>query len=206
MSAIATFRIAVAALLYDTTNVIFTSTEIDEALRWALFEYSFKRPLIRTYDFTVVSSTKIHNLPADFITRHVIKVELWDSDPDAIYELAFYAYMTDEQWVIQTTDEVGTNEVLQISYSTVHQIDGLDSASGTTIPLVDEMILEIGAAGHAAQMRAMGTVESINMNSNVAATYRNLAIDYLARFNAGIIAQPGIAVASMDYPDTSMLF
>jgi hypothetical protein len=201
MSAIATYRIAVSTLLYDPSNVIFTTAEIDQALCWALLEYSYKRPLVRTYDYSVIGKTTIHTLPADFVTRQITMVELWDSDPEKIYELTAYCYIKDEQWVIETRSEMKTGDVLQISYSTVHQIDGLDSAAGTTIPLADETLLEIGAAGHAAQMRSAGTIESVNMNAGVNRDYRQISLDYLARFTVLLFPEPGAAIVLPDFPD-----
>ena len=161
MSAIASFRTAIFALLYDTPGVLYTSTEIDQALRWALSEYSLKRPIIRTYAYSVIGTTTVHPLPADFITRHITQVQLYDPDPDNIRDLTFYAYQKDEQWVIETREIRNTGDVLVISYSAVHQIDGLDSAAGTTIPAADETILQIGAAGHAMQILARTRIKDL---------------------------------------------
>jgi hypothetical protein len=206
MSAIASFRTAIALLLYDPSNLIFSTTETDQALRWALAEYSYKRPYLKTYDYSVLGTTSLHVMPADFLTRHVTKVELWNTSADKILNLPFYAYQVDEQWVIQTMADYKTGDVLQVTYSAVHQVDGLDSAAGTTLPLPDESIVQIGAAGQAASMRAMGTVESINMNANVVADYQKLADSYLARFRSMLTKEPGAAFALPEFPDTSMVF
>jgi hypothetical protein len=168
MSNLAAYRIGVLALLTDATNAIFSMNDIDQALRWALAEYSLRRPLIRTYMLSVDASTAVHILPADFITRQIVKVELYNSDWDSIVELAHYAYKRDEQWIIETQFGVDAGEVLQVSYSDVHLIDDLDSAAGTTVPDADETLLELGAAGHAALMRALDRIETINMNPDVA--------------------------------------
>jgi hypothetical protein len=201
MSAIAAYRIAILALLSDATNVIFSSDNVDQALRWALAEYSLRRPLVRTYQFTVDTSTGIHNLPADFITRHITKVELYNADPDAITECAFYAYIRDEQWVIETSREVAAGSVLQISYSAVHQVDGLDSAAGTTVPDADETLLETGAAGHAALMRSLDRIETINMNKDVVAMYKALGEQYLISFNQILTVRDGLIFSPIpDFP------
>jgi hypothetical protein len=152
MSAIAAYRTAILALVSDPALAHFTNDDCDTALRWALSEYSRKRPLIRTYMFTVVATTTLHSLPADFITRHITRVELYDADPDLIVPVPFYAYYRDEDWFIQTTNPVQAGKVLQISYSDIHQVDGLDGASGTTVPDADETLLQLGAAGHALLM------------------------------------------------------
>ena len=201
MTAIAAYRTAMLALLSDATNVIFSADNVDQALRWALAEYSLRRPLIRTYQFSVDSSTGIHNLPVDFITRHITKVELYNADPDAITECAFYAYIRDEQWVVETSREVAAGSVLQISYSVVHQVDGLDSAAGTTIPAADETLLQTGAAGRAALMRALDRIETINMNKGVVSEYRALADQYLRTFTDLLALRSGVVFSPIpDFP------
>lgn len=200
MSALAAFRTSILLLLSDASNAIFSANMVDQALRWALTEYSYHRPLLRTYDFTVDVSTKIHTLPADFVTRHISKVELWDATPDNMVEIPHYAWIRDEQWQIMTNYAIGAGEVLEITYSAIHTIDGLDSAAGTTVPEADEPILHIGAAGRAAQMRAVDTVESINMNPEVIRDYRLLASDFLARFAAMCNLDPGIYIGLPEYP------
>jgi hypothetical protein len=200
MTAIASFRTAILALLIDPNKTIFTNNDVDQALRWALLEYSSRRPLIRTYDFTVDATTGIHNLPADFITRHITKVELWAENSDDKLDLTYYAFYRDEGWMIQTQYQVEAGEILEISYSAVHQVDGLDSAAGTTVPLADEPLLHIGSAGHAAQMRSMSRVETINMDSNVVRDYRLMAADFLSQFTSGLFPEPGVRFASLDFP------
>lgn len=203
MSAIAAYRTAILALLMDASNAIFSTNDIDQALRWAMSEMSLKRPIIRTYMFTVIATTGIHIMPADFITRNVSRVELYDSDPDAITELNHHAELIDESWVIQTENEVQAGEVLQISYADVYQVDGLDSASGTTVPDQDETTLQVGAAGYAAQMRANDRIETINMNPKVSETYRLLGTTFLRRFYEFLFPSPGVEIASPSYPEMS---
>jgi len=207
MSAIAAYRTSVLALLCDASAAIFSTNDVDQSLRWALSEYSLRRPVIRTYSFDVDDTTSTFLLPADFITRQITKVELYDDDPDQVCELPFVANYYDEGWVIHSLDyEIAAGGVLTIYYSDVHQIDGLDSAAGTTIPAADETLLQTGAAGHAAQMHASSKVETINMNNDVVLLYRDLARDFLTSFNAGILKEPGIAVAAITFPDISMVF
>jgi hypothetical protein len=200
MSALAAFRTSILALLSDPSNAIFSMDSVDQSLRWALVEYSSRRPLIRTYQLSVDATTGIHTLPADFVTRHITKVELWNDDPDSIEDLVFYAYQRDEQWFVETQSEVSAGEVLQISYSATHTIDDLDSAAGTTVPLADEHLIQVGAAGRAAQMRALDRIETINMNKDVVQMYALLAADYLFFFAQFSTKEPGIFLVLPDFP------
>ena len=201
MSNLAAYRIAILALLTDAGNAIFSNDMVDQALRWALAEYSNRRPLIRTYQYSVDSTTGIHNLPTDFVTKHITKVELYDADPDSIIQLGFYAYKRDEQWIINTNYQVEAGEVLQVSYTDIHTVDNLDAAAGTTIPIEDEPILHIGAAGRAALLRSLDRVESINMNADTVKEYRQLAMEYIDRFFALTSPEAGVGVGSPEYPE-----
>jgi hypothetical protein len=202
MSAIASYRTQILALLFDPALAIFSNDNCDSALRVALLEYSARYPLIRTYQFMVDAATSIHNLPADFITRQIVDVELYDADPDLIKHVPYYAFYRDEGWIVQTVQgDIAAGEVLQISYSDIHQVDGLDAAAGTTVPDADETLLVVGAAGHAAQARAMGTVEIITMNKYVVRDYRLLASDYLTKFVQFLSRPPGVQFASLYYPE-----
>jgi hypothetical protein len=200
MSNLAAYRTAVLALLMDAAKVNFTDLDVDQALRWALAEYSNARPLIRTYQFSVLATTGEHELPSDFATRQIVNVQLWNSDADSVVDLEYYAYLLDEQWIIHTKYQVHAGEVLQISYSIVHEIDDLDAAAGTTVPDADETLLQIGAAGHAALMRSLNRVETINMNPEVVKAYRETAADYLARFAGLLHIYPGVSFGLPDFP------
>ena len=201
MSALAVFRTSVLALLSDASNAIFSNNDVDQALRWALSEFSARRPFIRTYQFTVDATTGVHFLPADFIARHITNVQLYDEDPDDIVDLAYYAYQCDEQWIVETNYEVNSGKVLQISYSAIHTIDNLDSAAGTTLAAADEPIIHVGASGRAAQMRALDRIETINMNPDVVKMYKLLAAEYLSSFAAFLTIDPGVRICLPDFPD-----
>jgi hypothetical protein len=200
MSAIATYRTAILALLTDAGLATFSNNDVDAALIWALSEYSLKRPLIRTYLFDVISTTTMHVMPTDLVTRHITKVELYDADPNSIIELVYYAFIRDEQWMISTKYPVETGEILQVSYSTIHTIDGLDSAAGTTVPDADEPLLQLGAAGHACLMRARNRIETINMNPEVVKAYREVAADFLSNFLGVLISDARAYVVLPDFP------
>ena len=200
MSDLTDFRTKVLNLLSDTGNAIFSNDNVDQALRWALSEFSFHRPLIRTYLFIVEATTRIHGLSTDFITRQITNVQLYNDDFNLIIDVPFYAYLRDESWVIETRDYISAGETLQISYSAIHTIDSLDSASGTTIVDADEPIIHIGAAGRAAQMRALDRIETINMNPQVAQLYRLLAGNYLTVFTRMTTKEDGVIFSLPDFP------
>jgi hypothetical protein len=94
-------------------------------------------------------------------------VELYAADIDDVRELTYYAFIKNEAWWVETIGEtIAAGEVLTVTYSHHHTIDGLDSAAGTTIPIEDEEILCIGAAGFAQLQRSSSQVEEVILNDD----------------------------------------
>jgi hypothetical protein len=186
MSALAAFRTAVLALLDDPTSARYSSAQIDQALRWALNEYATARPLINTYQLDSTGYALII-LPSDFTARYITKVELYNEDPDQVEELAHYAYLRDNGWALETIGRsLPVGEVLTITYATSHSIDDLDGAAGTTLPSEDEVIVQVGAAGYAAQMRASSRAESVNLQVGLSKQLLEVAGLLMAAFRAAI--------------------
>jgi hypothetical protein len=178
--AIAAVRTAVLALLDDVSSARFTSAQIDQAVRQALLDYTLYRPVVRTYEFET-DGYQTMPLPADFEAIRISKVELWDDDPKRIRKIKFHAYKVDEQWLLETVDETfEALEILTITYSAKHTVDGLDSAAGTTID--DDNLLCMGAAGYAAQSRATSRAESINMQAEVMIQLLTISSRYMTAF------------------------
>ncbi len=83
--AVADFRTLVQEILGDLPGQRFTSTQIDNGLRWALDEYSQRRPLVETY-IIAGQGDGVITMPSDFIARSIIRCQKWDADPDNYVE------------------------------------------------------------------------------------------------------------------------
>lgn len=200
MSAIAAYRTAVLQLLDDTALDRYTNNQVDQALLWALGEYSKVRPIMRTYSFTGLGTYRAE-LPADFVALHVTQVVMDDgTDPPTI--VPFKALYFDESWWLETIDRIlSTSDTVDITYDTYQTIDGLASASGTTVPEDDEWLISTGAAGRAAMIRAVSRSESINMQPEVQFHLLDTAKAFLQSFMDGLRADTDIQVIQMDDPD-----
>jgi hypothetical protein len=184
-----TWRSAILTLLDDSPAARFTSAQIDAAIRQALQQYNATRPLVRTYSVDGQDAYQIV-LPSDFAAEHITEVVLDnDSDPPTI--ITFYAFHKDEQWVIQTRNYlVSSSESILVTYTAPHTLDGLDGGAGTTIPLVDEYAVQIGAAGFALASRATSRTESINLQPEVAQQLLKLSEIYRDQFNKMTAPKP----------------
>jgi len=60
-----------------------------------------------------------------------------------------------------------SGDIIRIFYQTLHTVDGLNSATTTTIPLDMESPFVRGCAGYAAQARARATTEEVVIDNQV---------------------------------------
>lgn len=207
MSAIAAFRTAILALVDDASQTRFTTAQVDAALQWALAEYSKYRPLLKSYLLDTDGTCRLA-LP-DEISAAVLaisKVTLYNADPRQVVEVVYYAYKQDETWMIETLlTTFASGQYLTIEYAASQTVDGLASASGTTVPGYDEYLIQTGAAGHAAQMRAISRSETFNLNAEAVKFLRDMAKDYLAIFKDGLTPEnPAPVFADLTMPDAEV--
>jgi len=202
MSALATFRTRVLALLDDATQAYYSNDQVDAALRWALSTYTQYRPLLATYAFDVDGNSKFE-LPADFSAINITKVETYEIDVDDVREIVFYAFKKDEAWWIETRLETLTaGDTITITYSTTNTIDDLDSAAGTTIPAEDEHLVQVGAAGYALKARAASTAEEVNLNDDTTQRILQMADSHLAYFLITLAPAPQAGYPTLPAPPT----
>jgi hypothetical protein len=202
MTTLAAYRTKVLALLNDPSLERFTNDQVDAALTFAVEDYSRYRPLARTYAIDSTGEQRIV-LPADFNAFSVVRAE-WVNSGYLTDEIAFYTYMQDEQWILETNQvTVPVGEVLNLTYYCMHTIDTLGSATGTTIPDQDEDLVVLGAAGEAARSRAVSKVESNNLNPNEANFLMKLSQDMLKQFQI-ILGRPETGFQSASWADSSI--
>lgn len=188
------YRTRVLELLDDTASARYTTAQIDAALRSALVDYSVYRPIPRTYQADTTGD-RVIVLPSDFVARQITRVQLWSSDPNQMMDLIFIARQDDEQWSIEIKDAIYySGYYLTITYSDSHTIDGLDSATTTTID--DDNLICTGAAGYAAQSRAVSRAETINLQPAVTKQLTEMANNYLAQFRRQLPIPRGITMAA----------
>ena len=198
---LAQYRTRVSELLDDPTNARYTTAQIDTALRTALIDYSVIRPVKRTYQLDTTGAEVIA-LPADFAAMQITRIQLWNTNPNQMVDLAFFVRLVDEQWTIEIKDTCyPAGFVLTITYTARHTIDSLDSASGTTVD--DDNLLCLGAAGYAAQSRAVSRAESINMQPAVQKQLLDLSTRYFSQFYNRLPQSQPATGAAFDMPDLS---
>jgi hypothetical protein len=180
--AIAAFRTKVLALLDDPTPSRFTANQIDAAIRTALEMYSQFKPDVQTYNIDSNGEARFA-LPASLEATAIVNIEWVHTDPIYSHLIPYYAYLQDNQWVVETKGmTIPVGQQLLIEYNAMHYIDGLDAASGTSVPTADENLLSMGSAGYAAASRATSKDETNNLNPGEAEVLMKQSLFWLIEF------------------------
>ncbi len=203
---LATIRDRVELLLQDSSNDKYTTGLIDETIRQALTLYNEKLPL-RVLDTVTLSAAgrEIDVSSVDF--KQILRV-WWDydsSDPaHPPHWRSFEVWDDRDILYINDPDEPASGDVVRLWLEQDHTINGLESATATTIPTNHTHVLTWGAAGFAALSRALKVAELSNVNKWAERNLREWGesqvnkfldeLDKLARANAA--AQSGIIPAS----------
>jgi hypothetical protein len=129
--------------------------DIDEAIRWALGRYNEINPEIVIT--TVTLSADGREVDISGITDYHDIVRVWwdydSSDPEYPPKWRDFELWDGDILFIDAGSEPQSSDVVRIWYKRLRTINGLDSASTTTLPDQDNEIIIAGASGFAAQER-----------------------------------------------------
>ena len=187
MSDLTTFRARIAALLGDSSNVRYSTSLLDEALRVAIENYSQAFPRIKTAIHTATAGES-QNLTALTDLQHIIRIYYPYDSSDEVhqpYAYGYYYFWQDGAVRLDlfngpTIPEAGDSIV--IDYSAAHTLKDLDEAGTTTIPPQHYTAIVNGAAGEAAMARAQNMVEAYNQRSGQSKKLKDWAVGKLAAY------------------------
>jgi len=155
--------------LQDSGNTRWSTGDTDEAIRTAIAEYSQRQP----YETigTVALSAAGREIDISSLTG-LIRVQKvwWDYDSGSPgYPPNWRQF---EVWpgsilYIDDRSEPQNGDTVRVWYTKMHTLNGLDSASATTIPEEDVSTIVTGAAYHAARARAIELAESLTVDRDV---------------------------------------
>lgn len=167
MSNLVAIRDRVEQMLLDVSNAIFTTGVIDEGIRQALDQYNFVSPLMMESALTLpaagreISLTSLSNLlkVVDVWWPYDSSAESWPPNRVRGWRVYWDNALPLLFLDIYEGGQPQSGEKVRIWYSARHTIDGLDSATATTIPGQHESLIVLGAAGHAAMSRTIDLIE-----------------------------------------------
>ena len=162
---IAAFRTAILADLDDAGLATWSNTEIDRAVRRALYAYSEVKPVEVIGTITLAAAGREISLTT--LTGLIDVQKVWPNYDSASprYPPPFAKF---ELWDDKTTlfideaTEPQAGETVRVFYTQLHTIEDLDTETATTVPVEDEELIILGACGYAAQIKSRSAITQIN--------------------------------------------
>ncbi len=156
--------------LQDTGSVVWSDALLNRAIDKAVEEYGQVAPIVAATTTNGVDAQRRYDLSATSGLLWLEAVEyVIDQDPKS-----FLPFQEESRGVLyilgDTLPLTGTNN-LKVWYAKVHTVD----ASGSTLPVQDEELVQSGAYAHAILMRAAATIGTINPSSWTPRQARDLA-------------------------------
>jgi hypothetical protein len=179
--------------LQDSGNVRWSASDIQESIEQALEQWSRHDPAEAETDITLSANGREVDISS--ITGLVRVNRVWwpydSTDPG--YPPAWVQFQV---WpgsivFVDETAEPQSGEKVRIYYSKMHTLDGLNAESTTTLPAEDIGYFINGAAGFAAQMRAVEIAEDLGVDRDVVKRLNDWAEENLKNFRYGMrLRQP----------------
>jgi hypothetical protein len=193
------FRTRIAQALMDTGGAIYDSDLVLEALRQALNEYSGVLPQELETTITLVADGREISLAALSGLVNVLQV-WWPYDsaapgwpPNQVK--GFRVWWDNGNPVLFLHELAGAeprqDDELRLWYSANQTIEGLDSATVTTVRPDHESLLVVGAAAYAAMARAEDLIETSGTDLYQVGLLGSWAVKQRGIFQAGLAALRG---------------
>jgi hypothetical protein len=160
--------------------------DVDEAIRWALARYSEVNPEVVITTVTLSSAGREVDISSITDYEHVTRVwvDYDSSDPEYPPRWRdFEVWPGDILFVDDAQGEPDSGDVIRVWYTRKRTLTGLDGASATSLPDMDDTLVVVGAAGFVAQER----VQEEDRRS-VPRKLREWADARLAEFERGVEA------------------
>ena len=139
----------------------YDQNDLDEAIRWALDRYNEINP--ETTITTLTLSADGREVDISSITDYVDIMQVWwdydSSSPEFPPNWRDFQLWPGDVLFIDAQSEPQSGDTVRLWYSRLRSLNGLDSASTTTLPDQDEGLILAGAAGFAAQERVQEEVQ-----------------------------------------------
>jgi hypothetical protein len=194
MSTLAEIRDRVEAKLLDTTNVVWSTDTIDEAIRAALDEYSLALPYTKDEVITLLADGREIDVSGITGLLKVTQVH-WPYDsttedwpPQQVR--GFYLYWNDGAPVLYLNnidgDQPQTGDEVRVWYVVRQAIEDLDLAAATTVPAVHESLIVLGAAALSVDTRSLDLLRITEIDPGLVSKYEKWAEARLKEFRASL--------------------
>ena len=185
-------------------GTIFTTALLTAAFRQSLTDFNRIAPVHAAVTIVGINDQYEYELSdEDSLAVAILDVLRQGDNADELdISITYDAYNEDERVFFRLRQPVTTSNTLIVRYTLHHTINGLDSATESTIPDPQDQILVDGACWQAVMTRATSRVETINLSKDQSDNYREVAGHFRAAFNAGLANIGRNKRAPVGEPDT----
>ena len=194
MSTLAELRDRIEQTLLDTTNTIWSTDALDEALRAALAEYNLVLPAKVVDDITLTEAGREIDL-SDIAGLLKVTEVWWPYDstaqpwpPNRVR--GWYLYDGSEGKVLFLNQidgaEPQSGDEVRIWYTVMQTIEDLDLAAATTVPAEHESLLVLGASALAVSGRGLDLLRVTEIDPGLVDKYSKWAEARLKEFRASL--------------------
>ena len=165
MTTLSTLRTRVARTLADAGNLSWSTDDLDEGIRKALFDYTLAVPLLQTTDIPISQPGRQINISAITHLMQVSDVWLPYHPQDTEPRRQPFRHWTGINLLFVTGPYVPQpGDIARIFYHAYHTLNGLDGASQTTFPPQHAGVIALGAAAYCAASRAIDLTEQVTVD------------------------------------------
>lgn len=195
---LSTLRDRVENLLLDTSNTVWATGILDEAMSLALEEYSRAKPLVAVGTVTPTADTR--EVSVSSLTGLVNVIRVWwpytSSNPEYPPSWVTWSVFWNGGTPTLFIDGVVPDGTLvaRVFYEKLHTLNGLAGAGATTFPATDDGILVLGAAGYACLTRAADAVETQPQVSFGTRNYHEMGKEFLRVFRHELKSSRGVDI------------
>jgi len=196
-----TLRDRVEALLTDSGNADWNISELDQAIRLALYELSTVLPVRAVTTVDAVDNTWEYSLAS--ISGLVAVVEVWYPylSTDDSYKLPHpvtWRMLTDSTLYLDIAEDPDDAYDLRVFYDKVQTLNNLDSATSTSLDEAEKAALVLGAAGYAAIGKSRDVTNEVTIGAEVPARLEKWGKARLSEFQERVLALAAVANAGED--------
>jgi hypothetical protein len=190
-------------ILGDASGTYFTTAIVTAAIRQALSDWNMRVPISEAVTITGVADQYVYELSdQDASSCDITDVLKETTINEAEESLDFDAYIEDERLFFRLRRPVTASDTLLVRYTKYHTINGLDSATESTIRDMDNQAMIDGGAFYSLMIRAISRVETINLSPEQTKTYQDMAGGFAAAFGQRVAYASKKRKAPVSEPDT----
>lgn len=179
---------AIESMLKDSANDYWSTGEIQDAIEWALAEYSYRvRSRLKT-TIDDVDGSREYSLSS--ISGLLAVTRVWwpydSADPDHPPKWVNWYMLDDDTLYLDVPDDPDGTSKLRIFYTAEQTINGLDSETVTTLDEMGCELLIAGAAGRCVITKSRDVIDAINVSEEVTGDWESWGRARVKEFFSGL--------------------